>query len=122
MFDTDLVLNDGTVDKTFSLVSVVEGKALRRRTDATVGEPETLTISHVKRDPKNPDSADRHLVRLDTVKHDADGAPQTMSWYIVGEIPNDGTFTSTEARTLYLRLINAIGAEARFAKFINNEP
>jgi hypothetical protein len=122
MFDTDLVLNDADVDRTYSLKSIVDGKSIRGALGGTLGEPRTLTISHGKRNPKDPSSPDRHLVRLDRVKHDANGVPQTASCYLVLENPVDGTFTELELHRLAFAINNAVASDPRFAKFVNNEP
>jgi hypothetical protein len=123
MFDTNLVINDGTSDRTYALTSIVDGKSIRRDASATLGEPRTLTISHGKRNPKDPESPDRHLVRLDVVDHDAEGVAHTASAYIVVENPVNGLFSVAQLRALLLSVLNAVGDDSvRFPKFMNSEP
>jgi hypothetical protein len=122
MFDTNLVLNDLNVDRTYALKSIVDGKSIRGALGATLGEPWTLTISHGKRNPKDPTSPDRHLMRLDRVKHDPAGVPQTASCYIVVENPIDGTFSELDLHRLVFAIYNGLASDPRFAQFINNEP
>jgi hypothetical protein len=125
MIPIDLTLTEATEgDKTFSLVSVVDGKSIRRDGSAPIGSPCLLTVSHGKRDPKNPNSPDRHLVRLDRTKVNTDGEPEVLSCYFVLENPVTGTHTDANIETLKNLLINFLSGSsgANFNRFQNSEP
>jgi hypothetical protein len=123
MFDSNLTVNDGSVDRVYNLRSIVDGKSIRADASATLGEPRLLTISHGKRNPKDPESPDRHLVRVDLVDHDADGKPHTASAYIVLENPVNGLFSTAVMKNLFTTVYNTIHpGGASFDRFLNNEP
>jgi hypothetical protein len=123
MFDTNLTVNDGTSDLEFALRSILDGKSIRADATAALGEPRTLTISHSKRNPKDPESPDRHLARVDVTKHDTDGKPFIASAYIVVENPVNGLFDNDDIRALMTLVINTTyNPEGRMDKFLNNEP
>ena len=124
MFDPNLVTTDGTTPKTYSLQSIVDAKSIRANAAAAVGAPETLTISHGKRNPKDSTSADRHLVRFDTTKVDStSGVSQLASVYLVIEMP-ESQFTSTDIIEMFHRLEHIIvdSSAAGLLKILNNEP
>lgn len=76
MLDNLLTLNDGTVDKTYDLVSRQGMESIRRETTANVPSREgsSLKISN-SIDVNNLSAKNRHLVQLFWKDDDADGVP-----------------------------------------------
>jgi hypothetical protein len=125
MLDIDQVLNNGAINRTYSLKSISDGKSIRGDATASTAEPRTLTVSHSLRNPKDPSSPVRHLVRLDATQLNAVTAvPEQMSLYAVMEIPQTATFTNVEADALKNELVNFLvgSSSAMFNKWLNSEP
>lgn len=121
MFNTDLVLTGvGGVPTTYSLTSIVDGKSVRANSAATLGEPNTLTISHGPRNG-SPDSPQRHLVRLDLTDSNADGKKATGTAYLVIESPM-AIVTAAQIKDLVVQLINFINGAGNLDRVLNNEP
>jgi hypothetical protein len=64
------VINDGTADKTYKLVSLTEKEALWRDQATSMSEPSTLRISH--QPAKDSSGLDRHLIALSMINEDED--------------------------------------------------
>jgi len=123
MFATDLAIGNSVVT-TYSLTSIADGKSIRRDATAPLGAPRTLTISHGKKNPKDPKSPDRHLVRIDWDRSTAAGLIETLSAYLVVESPESTTFVDADYVAVFQQLdaIMVGGGGALRAKLLNNEP
>jgi hypothetical protein len=120
-----LALGNGTSTKTYTLRAIVEGKSIRGDSAATLGEPRTVTISHSLRNPKDPSSPQRHLVRLDETRVNSLGVKSTASVYMVVEIPQDDVWTDAVIDALMTEIVNFAdngGDHARFHQFTHGEP
>lgn len=81
------VINDGTADKSYKLVSLTEREAIFRDAATNLIEPNTLRISH---SPASSNTGtDRHLVQLGFTKLDVDDlqTPYTGTVHIVIAAP-----------------------------------
>jgi len=119
-----LTLNGVNVNTTYSLTSIVDGKAIRKDATAILGSPRTLTVSHSKRNPKDPESPDRHLVRLDWTKPDSSGVAESISAYFVLETPVSATFTSGDVDNVCTQITQFLlgNSGSTFTQFKNSEP
>lgn len=81
------VINDGTDNKTYNLMSLTESEALFRDAATSLVEPNTLRISH--QFAKNGGGVDRHLVALGFTKKDTDDleTPHTGTVHVVIAAP-----------------------------------
>jgi hypothetical protein len=81
------VINDGTADKTYSLVSLTEREALYRDQATDLSEPNTLRISHQV--AKTNLGIDRHLISFGYTKEDTDDeeTPYTGTVHVVIAAP-----------------------------------
>jgi hypothetical protein len=125
MITDPLVLNNGTSNKTYTLRSIADGKSIRGDSAATLGEPRTVTISHGLRNPKDPTSPVRHLVRLDETRVNTDGIKTQASIYVVVEVPQDDVWTNANLELLTLEMTNFIlngGNFGRWEQFLHSEP
>lgn len=124
MINQDLTLDWQTGTKVFALRSLVDGKSVRSDLAATPGLPFLLTVSHSLRNPKDPKSPTRHLVRFDRTKANALGDPVVCSIYAVMEVPSDGTFTLGDLGDLknVLQSFFLKDSSAIFSRWINAEP
>lgn len=118
-FPTDITVTGTSVAVTYSQISLVGGRAVRRNPGLPLSTPDLLTISHqeVKRDNGR---ADRHMVRFDQSKQDAEGNLDTAILYLVLEEPRQG-FVQTDIIDLIDRLKNFLSA-GNITKFRNSEP
>lgn len=125
MLATALTLVGNASTLTYSLISIVDGKAIRADATAPIGSPRTLTVSHGNRNPKDPKSPLRHLVRLDWTKQNTvTGADEVLSQYVVLEHPLSSTFSDVEIEDMKNQLINFLAGNsgAVFNQFQNSEP
>lgn len=83
-----VVINDGTANKTYNMVSLSGNEAIYRDVASTLTNPETLRISHDV--SKTADGTDRHLIQLARVDDDANGVPYTGTVHIVIAMPREG--------------------------------
>jgi hypothetical protein len=125
MFATDITLAGTSTSKTYSLVSIVEGKALRKDATAEAQAPRTMVISHqsVKR---NGYTADRHLVRLDDsfnvpVGTGTDSIDVLGSVQIVIEMPRTYV-TAAQIKDVLDRMLTLLGSSTNVDKLLNSEP
>jgi len=125
MLATSLPLVGTTVTYTYSLVSIVDGKAVRKDTSAPLGTQRLLTVSHNKRNPKDPASADRHLVRLDWTKPNSVSlVPETVSMQFVLEVPTSATWLDADVEDMKLQITNFLlgSSGTTFNQFQQGEP
>jgi len=124
MIATALTLNGVNVNSTYSLTSIVDGKAIRKDATAALGSPKVLTVSHSKRNPKDLESPDRHLVRIDWTKPNSLGVAETVSAYFVVEIPSSATFTSSDVDNVCTQITQFLlgNSGTTFTQFKNGEP
>lgn len=125
MLNNDQVLGNGTIDRTYSLVSIAGEKSIRRDPTSSIAEPKYLTVSYTDRVPSDPTSPSRHLVRIDHTETNAtSGKPETLSLYCVLERPKTATFSDAEVSAMKTELINFLqgSSSAFFVKWLNREP
>jgi len=81
------VINDGTADKSYNLMSLTESEAIYRDAATDLVEPNTLRISHQL--AKNSSGIDRHLVSFGFTKKDTDDleTPYTGTIHVVVAAP-----------------------------------
>lgn len=120
MFATDITLaGDASSTQTYSLTSIVNGKAIRANAAAAAGAEQLLTVSH---GPKSSaaNAPLRHLVRIDTTKSDLTGASVVMSVYTVLEVPRT-IVTAAQVQDAVTQLKNFLSG-ANVTKLLNSEP
>jgi len=124
MIATALTLNGFNVNSTYSLISIVDGKAIRKDATAALGSPKSLTVAHSKRNPKDLESPDRHMVRIDWTKPNTANVPETISAYFVLEVPTSATFMTTDVDNVSTQITNFLlgNSGATFTQFKNGEP
>jgi hypothetical protein len=121
MLATALTLTGATVNSTYGLRSITDGKSIRSDATAPLGSPHTVTVSHSLRNAKDPESALRHLFRLDWTGHNSvTGLPEVASMYIVVELPQSTTFSSADLTNMQAQLFN--GVAGNWSAFLNSEP
>lgn len=124
--DTDMFANDITLagdnssSTVYSLLSIADGKSIRGNAAATLGQPQTLTVSHSTA-KRGSLTVDRHLVRLDKTKLNALSAPVTCGLYVVLEVPRDSTFLESEVLDMSTQLKNFL-SQGNIDKLLNGEP
>lgn len=120
-FPTDLSIDDLTPTTfTYSQISLENSKSVRRDSNRDLATPRTLVISHTA-SGKGLDTVDRHLIRFNDVKEDADAVTvRSGSVYMVIEKPqrivSDADIESmVEQMAAFLTAANLI-------KILNGEP
>jgi hypothetical protein len=124
MFTTDITLTDDQTNETvFSQISVVDSKSIRKDATQTLGEPNTLTISH-QTTGANMKAKDRHLIRRDMVKEDT-GTDEvdaiSASAYFVIEAPRR-IFAEADILAIVTELADFVKTPANLTKLLNGEP
>jgi hypothetical protein len=122
MFASDITLNDGAADHTYSQISLENSKSVRANATRDPGTPETLVISHSVAG-SGMKAIDRHLIRLNLVEEDTgstDIATLTGSTYIVIEKPRR-IITSDDISKQVIQLV-AFLTSANLTKILNGEP
>jgi len=124
MIATALSLVGSTTTKVYSLTSIVDSKSIRKDSTAAAGLSNVLTVNHGKRNPKDPQSPDRRLVRLDWTKPNLASVPETLSMQFVLEQAPTTTFTDTDVEDMKNQLINFLAGSsgATFNQFQAGEP
>lgn len=121
MFTNDITLaGDASSSTTYALLSIADGKSVRGNAAATLGQPQTLTVSHsvTKRGSLQ---VDRHLARLDKTKLDALNSPVGAAVYAVLEVPRNSAITEAEINDMVTQLKNFLSA-GNIDKLLNGEP
>lgn len=118
-FSSDVTVTGTSVARTYSLISTVGSKAIRRNSNVPLATPDLLTISHqeVKRAGR---TSDRHLVRIDWSKEDADKIVDTLTGYIVLEVPRS-QFSTADVTDL-INLLKNFYSAGNTVKILNSEP
>lgn len=83
-----VIVNDGTSDFTYVLMSTNASEAIYRDDSSTLSNPRTLRVSH--QIAKEDTGVDRHLIQLSRTDDDADGLPYTGTAHAVLAVPRDG--------------------------------
>lgn len=121
MYPNDITLAGTSTSKTYSLISVNGGKAIRNDATAPLGEPRSLTVSH-QPVTRSAGAADRHLVRLDETVSGVSPAPDVqVSVQLVIEVPRE-TATVAQVKDVIDRLKSFITTAGYIDKLLNNEP
>jgi hypothetical protein len=124
-FSPDVIMQglDNT-PHTYSEISLLNGKSVRKDASRGLGTPATLTISH-EVSGKGTNSIDRHLVRLDLTEKSPDvesvEVAQT-SVYTVMTVPRSLIITKSMVRDLIHQLGSFLAEEANVTKLLNGEP
>lgn len=121
-FTTDITLtgNDSS-SQTYSTISVVNQKTIRRDAARPLGTPRSMTISHTT-SGSDLSAIDRHLVRLDLVEEDTelnDLSVISGSVYVVLEVPRR-ILTSSQIKDMCTQLFGFM-TDANITKILNGE-
>lgn len=124
MFPADITLTDkSTVAVTYSQISLVDSKSVRKAAASGAATPKTLIISHTE-SGKGLSAVDRRLIRInDTYQASTDGSveTQTGSVYLVIEKPRN-IVTDAHVNSMLDRLVEFISSTGNRAKILNGEP
>lgn len=122
MLATDLTLTDAGGNTTYSLVSILDGRSIRRDATATMGLPKDLIISH-NVEKRGELVIDRHLVRLERTVADATDPSKLATGRVslVLEVPRT-IVTEAQILGLYVQLDSLMDAAGVFDKLLNSEP
>jgi hypothetical protein len=110
------------VAKSFDLVDLQDSRSVSSVASEATTTPHTLTVSHqvVK---SGLVSADRHLVRIDKTFTDPIQGLQTLSAYLVLQVPRSTTVvTLQEIKDCIGRLIAFEQASGALDRLLNREP
>ena len=127
MFTYPVSLNPTTygganVAKSFDLVDLQDNRTLSSVAAEATTTPHTLSVSH-QNVASGSTTADRHLIRLDKTFNDPIYGKQTLSCYVVLQVPRGTTVvTLQEIKDMVGRLIAFEQAAGALDKILNNEP
>lgn len=120
-FADDVVLNDGTSNFTYSMVSLVAGKSIRKDASQDLNTPGILTISHQVNGTGSAAVA-RRMVRVDkTIEDGSSGDIATISAHIVLTVPNN-VITKADVTAEVTKLTGFLGGAGNLDKLLNGEP
>lgn len=122
MFSTDVVVNNGSSDVTYSQISLENSKSIRNDATRGIAYPRSLVISH-ETAGNGLKTSDRHLVRFNDTKIDPTstvGGSISASCYTVLDVPRR-VFTDLDIKALVTSQKN-FWTEANLAKILNGEP
>lgn len=124
MFSADLTLtNVDASTQTYSQISLVDAKCIRKDATKPMSTPAALTISHQSYG-KGLNVRDKHLVRLDHSKADTDADDNSVlscSTYFVIDNPQR-LFTEAEIADMINQLAEFLGGAGNLTKILNGEP
>jgi hypothetical protein len=122
VFAEPLVLNDGSADRTFSMINrrgANETERLNVATDLT--EPEKIVIRHSTSGPKTL-QVDRHNVVLFRTERDSvTGQYNTLSMSLTINVPRTGQFSLAEIEALRAMLNDALDDDDGMARLLRGE-
>lgn len=130
MFNQNVAIVVDDVTYNYGLTSIVDGKSIRNNASASIGAPDSFTISHETKG-KGSSAVDRHLVRLDTTYEatDAQGSlsQATATAYVVLVAPHNAV-TQANMQLAYDKIVAFLGAtesgasNSNLVRILNNEP
>lgn len=130
MFNQNVAIVVKEATYNYGLTSIVNGKSLRNNAGASIGTPDSLTISHETKG-KGANAVDRHLIRLDTTYETADVAGNktqaTATAYVVLVAPHS-VVTKDDMKLAYDKIVAFLGATEtgassnNFTRILNSEP
>jgi hypothetical protein len=121
MYPNDITLAGTSTSKTYSLISVNGGKAIRTDATAPLGAPLSLVVSHQAVTQAGV-VVDRHLVRFDDLIPGVSPAPDvTPSVQLVIAVPRE-TVTVAQVKDIIARLQSFLSTAGYVDKLLNNEP
>lgn len=128
MLDADITINPGTTggasaNSTYVSLGLPQGDASIRRVAATAATaPETLTVKHSMVTRKGTVKVDRHLVRFDSTFNDTLLGAQTVSAWLVVEVPRGvSAIGSTQYNEVLGRLHAFLALSGVKTKLYNGE-
>jgi hypothetical protein len=130
MFNNNIVLNDGTNDTSYGLISIEGGRSVRSNAASPIGEPNVLTISHELKGSGAAQVA-RHLVRVDLTERSeaANGgiSTATASAYMVLVAPSslvsNATMVSVAKQVIdFLNATEDGAGSTNLDRLLANEP
>lgn len=130
MFNQNVAIVVKEVTYNYGLTSIVNGKSLRNNASASIGAPDSLTISHETKG-KGASAVDRHLIRLDTTYETSDAtgnkSQATATAYVVLVAPHS-VVTQDNMKLAYDKIVAFLGATEtgassnNFTRILNSEP
>lgn len=130
MFNQNVAIVVSEVTYNYGLTSIVNGKSLRNNAGASIGTPDSLTISHETKG-KGASAVDRHLIRLDTTYETTDAAgtksQATATAYVVLVAPHS-VVSKDNMKLAYDKIVAFLGATENgassnnFTRILNSEP
>lgn len=130
MFNQNVAIVVKEVTYNYGLTSIVNGKSLRNNAGASIGAPDSLTISHETKG-KGASAVDRHLIRLDTTYETTDVSGSktqaTATAYVVLVAPHS-VVTQDNMKLAYDKIVAFLGATEtgassnNFTRILNSEP
>jgi len=130
MLTTNLSTSDfsGANVRVYDVLTLDPTGSKRAVAGLALGLQQLLTISHQKvgrgkNAAGNPVYADRHLIRFDDVKTNADGIEKVLTCYTVLEVPRDALFSVTDVQSFTGRTNTLLNGSsfANLLKILNNE-
>jgi hypothetical protein len=116
------LVGDSASTRTYDLVSIENGKSIRKNAAAAANELESITVSHTASLNKEGTVVKRHLARLDLWKVNSTTQKlQKAAVYVVIEQPVDSVITAAILKDMRTQLKNFLD-DANVAKLINDEP
>lgn len=120
-FADDVQLNDGTSTPTYSIVSLLGGKSIRKDSSQDLNTPAALTISH-QVNGSGTAAVARRMVRLDkTLEDGTSGEIATASVHLVLTVPNS-VITKADIQLEVNKLVDFITTAGYLDKLLNGEP
>lgn len=109
----------------YTLRSIVDDKSIRGVAGLTAGTQKLLTVFHDQQGSASKLSA-RRGVRFDYTKPDGNGELRTLSVYLIGVVPEDGTFSAADVSAQINNVVDffeeATNGAIRTAAWLAGEP
>lgn len=109
----------------YTLRSIVDDKSIRGVAGLTAGTQKLLTVFHDEQGPSSALSA-RRGVRFDYTKPNSNGEARTLSVYLIGVIPEDGTFSAADVSAQINNIVDffeeATNGPIRASAWLAGEP
>jgi hypothetical protein len=120
-FPVDVVVSSdgGTTDHTYSQISVVGGKSIRKDSTLELDVPALLTISH-QVTGQGESSVARRMIRVDKTLEES-GEYATVSAHMVLTVPNV-IVTKADVEAEVNKLVDFITTAGYLDKILNGEP
>lgn len=122
MFAEPLLLNDGSADRTFSIINRKGANETERLNVATsLTEPERVNIRHSVSGPATR-QVDRHNIVLSRTERDSvTGLFNTASVSLTITVPRTGQFSLAEINALKAMLDDALSSDSGMERILRGE-